>query len=60
MLVFWGVAIWGFTASGYTLPLIMFGYIGTSLGVGWDFMAHCRNKRNQLVAVSRSFSSDSS
>ncbi|HSD83038.1 MAG TPA: hypothetical protein VLG46_04240, partial [Anaerolineae bacterium] len=34
MLAFWAVAIWGFTASGYTLPLIMFGYIGTSLGVG--------------------------
>src|SRR5512141_3464745 len=34
MLAFWGIAIWGFTASGYTRPLIMFGYIGTSLGVG--------------------------
>jgi ferredoxin-type protein NapH len=34
MLAFWGIAIWGFMASGYTQPLIMFGYIGTSLGVG--------------------------
>jgi ferredoxin-type protein NapH len=34
MLAFWGLAIWGFLASGYTQPLIMFGYIGTSLGVG--------------------------
>jgi ferredoxin-type protein NapH len=34
MLSFWGVAIWGFTASGYLMPLIMFGYIGTSLGIG--------------------------
>src|SRR5512141_1808431 len=34
MLAFWGVAIWGFTASGLTLPLIMFGYIGTALGIG--------------------------
>ena len=34
MLAFWGVAIWGYTASGYTRPLIMFGYIGTSLGIG--------------------------
>src|SRR5512143_711066 len=34
MLAFWGVAILGFTASGYTLPLIMFGYIGSALGVG--------------------------
>jgi len=34
MLAFWGIAIWGFLASGYTQPLVMFGYIGTSLGVG--------------------------
>ena len=27
------LAIWGFLASGYVQP-IMFGYIGTSLGVG--------------------------
>jgi polyferredoxin len=34
MLAFWGLAMWGFLASGYLLPLIMFGYIGTALGVG--------------------------
>jgi len=34
MLAFWGIAIWGFLASGFAQPLIMFGYIGTSLGVG--------------------------
>lgn len=34
MLAFWGIAIWGFLASGLTQPLMMFGYIGTSLGVG--------------------------
>src|ERR1044071_9650485 len=34
MLAFWGIAIWGFAASGYIQPIIMFGYIGTSLGVG--------------------------
>lgn len=34
MLVFWGIAIWGFVASGYVQPIIMFGYIGTSLGIG--------------------------
>jgi hypothetical protein len=34
MLAFWGIALWGYLASGYTRPLIMFGYIGTSLGVG--------------------------
>jgi polyferredoxin len=34
MAAFVGVGIWGFLASGYTQPLIMFGYIGVSLGVG--------------------------
>lgn len=34
MLAFWGIAIWGFVASGYVQPIIMFGYIGTSLGIG--------------------------
>lgn len=34
MLAFWGIAIWGFLASGLTRPLIMFGYIGSSLGIG--------------------------
>lgn len=34
MLAFWGIAIWGFLASGYIQPIIMFGYIGTSLGLG--------------------------
>jgi ferredoxin len=39
ILAFWGIAIWGFTASGYVQPLIMFGYIGTSLGVGLGLYA---------------------
>lgn len=34
MVVFVGVGLWGFLASGYTRPLIMFGYIGVALGVG--------------------------
>jgi polyferredoxin len=34
MLAFWGLAIWGFLASGYVQPIILFGYIGTSLGIG--------------------------
>ena len=34
LLAFWGIALWGYLASGYTKPLIMFGYIGTSLGIG--------------------------
>lgn len=34
MLAFWGIAIWGFFASGYIQPIILFGYIGTALGIG--------------------------
>ena len=34
MFAFWGIAIWGVVASGYIQPIIMFGYIGTSLGLG--------------------------
>jgi polyferredoxin len=34
LLAFWALGLWGFIASGYPQPLIMFGYIGTSLGVG--------------------------
>jgi len=34
LLAFWALAMWGFLASGNAQPLIMFGYLGTSLGVG--------------------------
>ena len=34
MLAFVGIGLWGFLASGYVQPLILFGYIGTALGVG--------------------------
>src|SRR6266508_2621008 len=34
MSAFWSIGIWGFMASGYIQPIIMFGYIGTSLGLG--------------------------
>ncbi len=34
MLAFWGVAILAWTQSGNFMPLFMFGYIGTALGVG--------------------------
>ena len=34
MLAFIGLGTWGWLASGYTQPLIMFGYIGVSLGIG--------------------------
>jgi len=39
MLAFWGLGTWGFLASGFTQPLIMFGYIGTSVGVGLGLYA---------------------
>ena len=34
MLAFLGLGIWGFVASGFIQPIIMFGYIGVSLGIG--------------------------
>ena len=48
MLVFWGLAIWGFIASGHTQPLIMFGYIGTSIGVGLGMYAILPKKKKPL------------
>jgi ferredoxin-type protein NapH len=48
MLAFWGVAIWGFTASGNTLPLIMFGYIGTSVGLGLGLYAVLPKKQKPI------------
>lgn len=39
MFAFWGIAIWGYVASGYIQPIIMFGYIGTSLGIGLGLYA---------------------
>ena len=34
MLAFLGIGIWGFVSSGYVQPIIIFGYIGVSLGIG--------------------------
>lgn len=48
MLAFWGLAIWGYSASGYVQPLIMFGYIGTSLGVGLGLYAILPKKKKPL------------
>ena len=39
MAAFWGIAIWGYVASGYIQSIIMFGYIGTSLGLGLGLYA---------------------
>lgn len=39
MLAFWGVALWGWLASGFLQPLFMFGYIGASVGLGLGLYA---------------------
>jgi len=39
MLAFCGLGLWGWLASGFIQPIIMFGYIGTSLGIGLGLYA---------------------
>lgn len=39
MLAFWGIGAWGWFATGYLQPLFMFGYIGTSVGLGLGLYA---------------------
>lgn len=39
MIAFFGIGIWGYLASGYVQPILMFGYIGTSLGLGLGLYA---------------------
>jgi polyferredoxin len=48
MLAFWGlaVAMWG--ASGYIQPLTLFGYIGTSLGLGLGLYATLPKKKKPI------------
>ncbi len=48
MFAFWGIAGWGFLASGNAQPLIMFGYIGTSLGVGLGLYATLPKKQKPV------------
>lgn len=48
MLAFWGLAVWGYLASGYLQPLIMFGYIGTSIGIGLGLYAILPKKQKPL------------
>jgi hypothetical protein len=47
MLAFWILAIVGWQSSGYVQPLILFGYIGTSLGVGLGLYATLPKKKKQ-------------
>ncbi len=48
MLAFWGLALWGWLASGYPQPPIMFGYIGASLGVGPGLCRVLPKKRKSI------------
>jgi hypothetical protein len=41
MLAFWTLAIALWRSTGYTMPLFMFGYIGLSVGLGWDCTRSC-------------------
>jgi polyferredoxin len=42
------LGLWGFLASGYVQPLIMFGYIGTALGVGLGLYAALPKKQKPV------------
>lgn len=48
MVAFVGVGLWGFLASGYVQPLIMFGYIGLALGVGLGLYGTLPKKRKPI------------
>lgn len=47
MLAFWILAFVLWQSSGYIQPLILFGYIGTSLGVGLGLYATLPKKKKQ-------------
>ena len=47
-LAFWGVAILGWRMSGYLQPLLLFGYIGTALGVGLGLYTTLPKKKKQF------------
>jgi ferredoxin-type protein NapH len=48
MLAFWGIGLWGYLASGMAMPLIMFSYIGTSIGLGLGLYASLPKKKKPL------------
>lgn len=48
MAAFWALGIWGYLASGFTQPLIMFGYIGTSIGLGLGLYAALPRKHKSI------------
>ncbi|MEW5869727.1 MAG: 4Fe-4S binding protein [Chloroflexota bacterium] len=48
MLAFWSLAIYAWRASGYVQPLVMFGYIGTSVGLGLGLYSALPKKHKPL------------
>jgi polyferredoxin len=48
MIAFIAVGILGWSSSGYLQPLIMFGYIGTSIGVGLGLYATLPKKQKPI------------
>jgi len=46
-VAFWAIGITGWVASGYLQALLLFGYIGTSLGVGLGLYAWLPKKKKQ-------------
>jgi polyferredoxin len=48
MLAFWGIGAWGFLASSNARPLLMFGYIGTALGVGLGLYGTLPKKKKPI------------
>jgi len=48
MVAFWGIGLWGFVASGNLQPLLLFGYIGTSIGVGLGLYATLPKKQKPI------------
>ena len=53
MLAFCGVGIWGWLASGFIQPLLMFGYIGASVGIGLGLYEILPKQKKPVDAASR-------
>ena len=48
LLAFSGIGLWGYLATGVLQPLIMFGYIGMSLGIGLGLYASLPRKKKPI------------
>ena len=46
-VAFWAVGILGWRLSGYAQPLLLFGYIGTALGLGLGLYATLPKNKKQ-------------